>query len=214
MEENLVQEMQIENQEPTLVDNSGSESVSRASFKENQAQEEGQSLKDPTDELILGKFKSVDELAKAYSELQKYQGESSQELGRLRKESSSLNTLKESLETMMAISGEMEGLISEAKEKYNQPEYFQEQTFRDFYKEAITALGKNLDTEKFINLLESYVKTRIIAHDKSKLAAEETQMVIDSMNYEKNSKTSFTPPKKHFDEMTTQEIDELLEKFI
>ena len=181
----------------------------------NQIQDCGQSCsEDPSNELILGKFKNVDELAKAYSELQKFQGESSKELGELRKESSSMNLLKSTLEEAFALSNEVSEIISADKEKYNQAEYFQEPTFREFYKEAISTLGKNLDTDKFVNLLETYVKSRISAYDKSKLAKEETEQVIDSMTYAKNSKTLFTPPKKHFDEMTSQEIDELLEKFI
>ena len=81
MEENLVQEMQIQNQEPTPVDNSASESVNPTNLKEDPVLEDGQSFKDPKEELILGKFKSVDELIKAYQELQKHQGHSSEELG-------------------------------------------------------------------------------------------------------------------------------------
>ena len=162
----------------------------------------------------MGKFKNVDELIKAYTELQRFQGENSKELGELRKESSSMNLLRGSLEEAIALSKEMSEIISADKEKYNQAEYFQEPSFRELYKEAITVIGKNLDTDKFVNLLETYVTSRISAYDKSKQAQVETQQVIDSMTYEKNSKTSFTPPKKHFDEMTSQEIDELLEKFI
>lgn len=215
MEENLVQEFQAQTQEPIMVENSQIGSENQVSQKENLLHEDGQSCqKDPSSELILGKFKNVDELAKAYSELQKFQGESSKELGELRKESSAMNSLKSSLEEAFVLSSEVSKIISEDKEKYNQAEYFQEPTFRELYKEAISALGKNLDTDKFVNLLETYVKSRISAYDRSKLAKEETEQVIDSMTYEKNSKTSFTPPKKHFDEMTSQEIDELLEKFI
>ena len=215
MEENLVQDLQVQDQEPISIDNSNNETANQTSLEENQVQENGQSTKqDPSKELILGKFKNVDELAKAYTELQRFQGENSKELGELRKESSSINSLKDSLEDVLALSNEMGKFISEDKEKYNQAEYFQEPTFRELYKEAISALGKNLDTDKFVNLLETYVKSRISAYDKSKLALEETQQVIDSMNYENKSKTSFTPPTKHFDEMTTQEIDDLLEKLI
>jgi len=215
MEENLVQETQIQEQEPTFVDNSLIESKTTTSEEVNQIQDYGQSYsEDPSNELILGKFKNVDELVKAYTELQSFQGENSKELGELRKESSSMNLLRDSLEEAIALSKEMSEIISADKEKYNQAEYFQEPSFRELYKEAITAIGKNLDTDKFVDLLETYVKSRISAYDKSKQAQVETQQVIDSMTYEKNSKTSFTPPKKHFDEMTTQEIDELLEKFI
>ena len=34
------------------------------------------------------------------------------------------------------------------------------------------------------------------------------------MTYDKNSKSSFAPPKKRFDEMTDEEIDDLLERLI
>ena len=213
MEETLTNGLENPTQEPIQIDNSQEflEQIPEA----KEVQNDGQSIqKDPSDELILGKFKSVDELAKAYSELQKFQGESSKELGELRKESSSMNSLKSTLEEAVALSNDLSKIISEDKEKYNQAEYFQEPTFRELYKEAISALGKNLDTDKFVNLIETYVKSRISAYDKSKLALEETQQVIDSMNYENKSKTSFTPPTKHFDEMTTQEIDDLLEKLI
>ena len=215
MEENLVQEMQVQSQEPTFVENSLIEPEITTSEEANQIQDYGQSYsEDPSSELILGKFKNVDELIKAYTELQRFQGENSKELGELRKESSSMNLLRGSLEEAIALSKEMSEIISADKEKYNQAEYFQEPSFRELYKEAITVIGKNLDTDKFVNLLETYVTSRISAYDKSKQAQVETQQVIDSMTYEKNSKTSFTPPKKHFDEMTSQEIDELLEKFI
>ena len=213
MEETLTNGLENPTQEPIQIDNSQEflEQIPEA----KEVQNDGQSIqKDPSDELILGKFKSVDELAKAYSELQKFQGESSKELGELRKESSSMSSLKSTLEEAVALSNDLSKIISEDKEKYNQAEYFQEPTFRELYKEAISALGKNLDTDKFVNLIETYVKSRISAYDKSKLAKDETEQVIDSMIYEKNSKTSFTPPKKHFDEMTSQEIDELLEKLI
>lgn len=212
MEKKLTTDLENSTTEPIIVDNS--EKDVNQNPEANQVQVDGKSIEDPSKELILGKFKSVDELVKAYSELQKFQGESSKELGELRKESSSMNTLKGSLEEILALSQEMSEIISSDKEKYNQAEYFQEPSFRELYKEAVSALGKNLDTEKFVNLLETYVKSRITAYDKSKLAQKETEQVLDSMAYEKSSNTSFTPPKKHFDEMTSQEIDELLEKLI
>ena len=35
-----------------------------------------------------------------------------------------------------------------------------------------------------------------------------------SMTYDKNPKSSFSPPQKRFDEMTDKEVDELLERLI
>ena len=57
--------------EPVLTDNSAVVSN----------EPEGQAVSAPSDEkLILGKFKSVDELTKAYAELEKLQGSQSKEL--------------------------------------------------------------------------------------------------------------------------------------
>ena len=46
------------------------------------------------------------------------------------------------------------------------------------------------------------------------MAELETQSVLDSMTYSKNPKTSINSPQKSLDEMTPQEVDELLERLI
>ena len=99
-------------------------------------------------------------------------------------------------------------------EKYNTPEYFQDPSFNQLFKEAYALLGNNLDMDRLVTLLDEYVSARIFAHDREKSAKGETEKILDSMTYDKNSKTSFTPPKKRFDEMTPKEVDELLERLI
>ena len=108
----------------------------------------------------------------------------------------------------------MEDYISQYRTKYDSPEYFQDATFRDIYKEAYLALGNELDTDKFIDLLEKYVGSRITTYDRNKSANSETQKVLDSMTYSKNPNSSYTPPKKHFSQMTQDEIDEMLDRLI
>lgn len=212
MEENSINTSVSENyqSEPVYTDNS-------IGFEETNYPKqdllEGQS-QDPSEELILGKFKSVEDLSKAYVELQRHQGQSSQELGELRRESESMNGFRENLETVLKIQNSLNEIISADKEKYNQPEYFQEPSFRELYKEAFMALEGQIDTDKFINLLEAYVNSRVNAHEKAKSAENETQSLLNSMTYDKNSKTSFTPPKKSFDELTPQEVDALLDRLI
>ena len=174
---------------------------------------EGQS-QDPSEGLILGKFKNLEELAKAYMELQKYQGQSSQELGKLRQESISVKNLAQSFTEAAEIGKLLSNGIAEIKEKYNSPEYFQDSSFRDLYREAFLALGDSLDSDRFIDLLESYVTSRISLREKLIQAEQETQKVLDSMTYSKNPKSTFTPPKKSLDEMTQIEIDELLDRLI
>lgn len=206
------------NDEPNKIDNSTNEEFKTTELEKikEQKEEEGESSKskDPSNELILGKFKSVEDLTKAYEELQKHQGHSSEELGSLRKEISSLNDIKDQFDLYNTIHNEYLEIIQKDKEKYSSEEYFQDPTFREIYKEALYSFGSNLDTEKLVNLLESYVSSRIQANEKKKLAEKETQSIIDSMNYEKNPKNTFTPPKKSFDEMTDKEIDEMLERLI
>lgn len=175
-------------------------------------QNEGQAQSAPS-ELILGKFKSVDELSKAYEELQKHQGAQSQELGELRQHSAMLNNINELWNREKEIQEAREELTG-ISQKYNKPEYFQDPSFREIYKEAFVALGKKLDTDRFINLLENYVSSRIFAKEKASSAKNETENAIGTMTFSKNNSSSLTPPKKRLDQMTPKEVDELLERLI
>ena len=223
MKENQIQtELEASNlqiDEPISVDNSEIEENEDSDSSSNEIQKEGQSFdaempEDPSEELILGKFKSVEDLSKAYEELQKRQGQSSEELGNLRKEIAGVNEFKENLNFFNAKKEEYLETILRDKEKYNLPEYFQDPTFKEIYQEALYVYGADLDTERMIDLIEKYVSTRIQAHEKKKLASSATQNILDSMTYSKNPKSKFTPPKKSFDEMTPQEVDELLDRLI
>ena len=102
----------------------------------------------------------------------------------------------------------------QASQKYDKPEYFQDPAFREMYKAAYLALGKNLDADKFIGLVENYVASRIYAKEKEKSAKNETEKAISSMTFSKNNTSSLTPPSKRLDEMTPKEVDELLERLI
>lgn len=208
-------------EEPTTVENSNIQAIESTQSESilNHNQEEGQSQeipvsRDPSENLILGKFKSVEDLSKAYQELQKHQGHSSEELGHLRKEMATLDSFKEQCNFYNAIQNEFVDMIQRDMAKYTAPEYFQDETFKEIYKEALMVYGSNLDTDRMINLLESYVTKRIQANEKKKLAKQENQKAINSMTYAKNPKTSFNPPKKRFDEMSDKEVDELLERLI
>ena len=145
MEENQIQnELEVSNvqtQEPISVDNSLEEQFETVESASEPLSEEGQSFEaeiaeeDPTEELILGKFKSVEDLVKAYEELQRRQGQSSEELGNLRKEIAGVNDLKENLSLFNAKKEEYLETILRDKEKYNLPEYLQDPTFKEIYKE-------------------------------------------------------------------------------
>lgn len=173
----------------------------------------GQS-QDPLESKILGKFKNVDELVKAYSELEKRQGENSKELGELRKMNSSIEDFAQNLQQVIDLKSSMSAYLDEYKEKYNKPEYFQNQAFREIYKAAFRSLGQNLDTDKFVELIENYATSRIADYNKAQSAKFETDNILSAMSYEKNPNSSLSLPKKTFDEMTEREIDELLDRVI
>lgn len=199
MEENLIQ---TENQ---------TAEASVTDLKENDGQAE---ISAPPQELILGKFKSVEDLSKAYEELQKHQGKTSAELGTLRKNLSEFNSLKEFSEKVSSLKDALIPQIQRDKELYDSPEYFQNPTFKEMYTEALIAYGDNLDTDRMVNLLETYVKERISAYEKGKSANNETQGILNSMSYSKNPKTSLEKPKKSLSEMTEDEFRESVRKLI
>lgn len=222
MEENQTQLQNsfAETSEPVYTDNSSFTTNETANSAENQQEGYGQSRAQaqdpakPSQDLILGKFKSVEDLTKAYEELQRYQGVCSEELGELRKNTMAINQAKENLALIEKYRRGYETRIRQDQEKYSGPEYFQDPTFREMYGEVFKVFGENLDTDRFVNLLEGYVSSRILANEKKKSAKNETEQVINSMSYSKNSKSSITPPKKRFDEMTQEEVHELLERLI
>ena len=195
---------------PAEADNANSKDLGNTS-----KQEEGQSEKsDPSNELILGKFKSVEDLSKAYEELQKYQGKNSEELGSLRKELANLNKYKDVVSDLNTYQSSIASIIERDKELYNTPEYLQDPVFKEIYSEALMTFGDNLDTDRLVGLLEKYVENRISTYDKEKSAKNETQNVLDSMTYSKNPKNTLNPPKKTLDEMSDDEFKASLRKLI
>ena len=214
MEEQIKQETQISELEktaPVNTDNAEQISENTESVKQN----EGQSGRtDPSNGLILGKFKTVEDLSKAYEELQKHQGKSSEELGSLRKELANMNTYKEFAANLNGYQNSIISVIERDKELYNTPEYLQNPVFKEIYSEALMTFGDNLDTDRLIGLLDKYVENRILAYDKEKSEKNETQNILDSMTYSKNPKNSLTPPKKTLDEMSDDEFKASLRKLI
>lgn len=164
-------------------------------------------------ELILGKFKSIEDLSKAYKELEKFQGSQSKELGFLRQKASLSEEVIKAWEQQQHIEKAQKNL-QQIAQKYNSPQYFQDPSFREIYKEAYLVLGEDLDSDRFVKLIEDYVTSRILAKEKSQAIAKENNSVIDSIKFSKNEVSSLTPPTKQLDEMTAKEIDELLERLI
>lgn len=211
--QNELQSSDVQQSAPAQADNVKAETSEN--FAETVKQKEGQLDKsNPSEKLILGKFKSVEDLSNAYQELQKHQGKNSEELGSLRKELASYNSYKDMMANLGNYQNSIAAVIERDKGLYNKPEYLQNSVFKEIYTEALMTFGDNLDTDRLIGLLEKYVENRISSYDKEKSAKSETQKVLDSMNYLKNTKNTLTPPKKTLDEMSDDEFKASLRKLI
>ena len=114
--------------------------------KENGAEDKSQ---DPS-ELILGKFKSAEDLEEAYKQLEKLQGNQSSELGALREKVASMNKENEALSFLQTII-DNKAQIQESAKKY--PEYFADPSFKQIYTEAYRGFGADLDVDRLVNLI-------------------------------------------------------------
>ena len=204
MEEQLSQNTQTVEKEPA-------EKADNSELSSNVTQKESQDNSQEPESLILGKFKSAEDLTKAYQQLEKLQGNQSSELGMLREQVASMNTNNEMLKLLESVY-QSQSLIQDAAKKY--PDYFADPSFKQIYTEAFKAIGADLDIDKLVSLVESYASARIYAHEKSKAASAETQQAIGGMKFDKNDKNISTPVKKSIQQMTPKELDELLDRLI
>ena len=206
MEENqLSQNNALSSDEPELTSDNSNENKAEGADKEKEGKSNDSSA------LILGKFKSADELTKAYQQLEKLQGSQSAELGSLREQIRGMNDIQSVVEKLGIIL-DKKNTLQEASQKYK--EYFDDPSFRNLAKEAYLALGENFDAEKLINLVENYVSARIFAYEKSKTAKTETKEAIGEMQFDKNETKTKTPVKKSIQQMTPKELDALLDEMI
>lgn len=203
MEENqLSQNVQSE---PLLTDDN-----SVKTSEQSASQKVGDKSSDPST-LILGKFKSADDLTEAYKQLEKLQGNQSSELGALREKVAKMNQNNEAINVLQNLFAKRE-MFQEAANKY--PDYFSDPSFKQLYSEAYKAFGDDLDVDRLVNLVEGYASARIFAYEKSKKAKSETEQARGSMKFDKNDKTTQTPVRKSIQQMTPKELDEMLDKLI
>lgn len=190
---------------PSNDDNIDSQNLSQTEQKEVKDKPQSPSS------LILGKFKSTEDLTEAYKQLEKLQGSQSSELGMLREKTASIESSNEALSLLQNVYDNM-GMIQEYMKKYS--EYFSDPSFKQIYTEAFRAFGTELDVDRLVNLVESYASARIFAYEKSKQANAETQQLINGIKFDKNDKNVNIPVKKSIQQMTPKELDEMLEKLI
>ena len=205
MEENQLSQ-NVETTESMPLSNENNDSKVQQSI-----QNKSEDKQESPSSLILGKFKSAEDLEEAYKQLEKLQGNQSSELGALREKVASMNRGNEALNYLQSIL-ENSAQIQESAKKY--PEYFADPSFKQLYTEAYRAFGADLDVDRLVNLVEGYASARIFAYEKSKSANAETQQAIGGMKFDKNNKTVSVPVRKSIQQMTPKELDEMLEKLI
>lgn len=182
---------------------------------ENKAQQTQDVQSSDNSELILGKFKSLDELTKAYKNMESQHGQQSKELGELRKKAELFENLQKQSAEKSKHLNEVKDFVQKNVSKYDNEQYFKNPEFANLYKEAFVALGTNLDSDKFVSLLENYVNSRINMHEKAKSAKSETESAKSQMQFSDSSaskKSSKTLPK--IDTMSKDKIDEFVAKYI
>jgi len=168
---------------------------------------------DSDNDTILGKFKSIDDLANAYKNIQSQHGQQSKELGELRKKAEILDKMQQQQIESNENFKKAKDYFSQVVPKYDKDEYFKNSDFNDLYKEAFKALGTNLDTDKFVSLVDKYVSSRITQYEKSQAAKSETENAKSHMQFSKSSKANKASLPK-FESIPDNKMDEVLAKYI
>lgn len=164
-------------------------------------------------ELILGKFKSVDDLKTAYQNLQKQQGDQSVELGELRKMKQTVGELLQQMQEEDLQKKAKQEYVNNYLAKYDNENYFQNDAFKQLYSEAFKALGTNLDTDLLVNKLEEYVASRILLKEQMKKAQSENKSATDSLEFANgNSKPS--EKKLRFQDVPVEDYEKYIAKYV
>ena len=163
--------------------------------------------------LILGKFKTVEDLKTAYQNLQKQQGEQSEELGSLRKLQQALQIIaNKKSEEDLKLQEELE-YINNNLSKYDNDNYFKNDAFKTLYGSAYKALGTGLDTDAFVDMIEKYVASRLLLNEQIKNAEAENKNVTDGLDFAKGV-TKNTEKKLRFQDVPPSEYRKYLAKYI
>ena len=171
-----------------------------------------ESQQEKTD-LILGKFKTIEDLKTAYQNLQKQQGEQSVELGELRKLKQALQQIAEKKQEEDLQESAKQEYVNNYLSKYDNENYFQNDAFKSLYTAAFDALGTNLDTDGFVQKLEDYVISRILLKEQLKNAQDENKTATDSLNFSKGESKS-TEKKLRFQDIPQNELEKYIAKYV
>lgn len=98
--------------------------------------------------------------------------------------------------------------------KYNTDNYFKNDSFKDLYKEAFNALGTNLDTEKFIGLLDQYVNSRIDMHSREIAANKENDSLTDEFDFKVGSSNKNDKKTLRLQDIPDDELEKYISKYV
>ena len=174
---------------------------------------ENQDLPNENSDLILGKFKSVDDLKIAYQNLQKQQGMHSAELGELRKLKQVLQNIADKKLEEESQEKLKQEYIANYLSKYDNENYFQNEAFKNLYSSAFKALGTNLDTDEFVQKIEDYVASRILLNERLKNTQNENKNATDSLNFLKGS-VNTSDKKLRLQDIPQSELEKYIAKYV
>lgn len=177
-----------------------------------QAQE--QQVQGENNNMLLGKFKSVDALTNAYKNMESHLGQQAKEIGALREKAQMLDNFLKNNEQKEKMSKVVKDYLENALGKYKKDEYFNNSEFTDLFKEAFMMIGPNLDIDKFVSMLDKYTAARISLNDKQKAAQKETENAKSQMQFSDSATKKNQESVLNLDKLTPEEIDAYVAKHI
>jgi len=98
-------------------------------------------------------------------------------------------------------------------DKYNTDSHFQNKEFRNLYSAAYDALGANLDTDRFISLLDNYVESKINAYNDSISLKKENQDMTDKLQFQSGKQTK-SEKIPRMQDIPPEELEKYIAKYI
>lgn len=115
-------------------------------------------------------------------------------------------------EAIKEINDKREYLISNLV-NYDTEDYFENDCFKELYTSVFNKIGTNLDTEKFINLVDKYVLSRIESNSRKKLAKRENENLTEKFKF--NSGLSKKADRKlRMQDIPENELERYIAKYI
>ncbi len=162
---------------------------------------------------ILGKFKSVEDLSKAYLELQKKFGQLARETGELRKIAQEYEAHLARCKAGRKQLEEFKLLVDGMGSKYNTEAYLQNREFRELLKAAYDGYGNKLDVDSMVRLVENYLNSRMAQIQRADALKSESDKATDMLAYS-NNQSKFKTKGKKLTDMTPEELDKALDELM